>query len=209
MNEPQTKKSPPPRRRLRVRAVRSRLGKVQIPVALGMTVVWMLLFNAFDLRPESLGIAVLGFLVSVAIMLVFPLPPIVPGFRFWPVQGPYMVLYILGKMFVASIEVSSWVFRPGPAPKSSVVAVRMRTESDLIMVCVAIATSIIPGSVIVEASQPERILYVHVFGAQNEEEAAEAKKEIYELEERIARGIGTRENIAELEAALATEGRNT
>ncbi|MGW9556426.1 Na+/H+ antiporter subunit E [Nocardiopsis sp. NPDC055551] len=196
------------KKKIGARALRSRIGKVQIPVALGMTVVWMLLFDAFRLRPETLGIAVLGFGVSVLIMMVFPLPPIVPGFRFWPLRGPYMVLYILGQMFVASVEVSSWVLRPGP-PKSSVVAVRMRTESDLIMVCVAIATSIIPGSVIVEASQPERILYVHVLGAQNEEEAAEAKRGIHVLEERIARGIGTRENIAELEAALATERRNT
>lgn len=203
MNEPQTKRQT--RRKLRVRAVRSRLGKVQIPVALGMTVVWMLLFNAFQPRPESLGVAVLGFLVSVAIMMVFPLPPIVPGFRFWPVQGVYMLLYILGKMFAASVEVSYWVLRPGPPVKSSVVAVRMRTDSDLIMVCVAIATSIIPGSVIVEASQPEHVLYVHVLGAQNEEEAAEAKRGIYALEERIARGVGTRENIADLEAALASE----
>ena len=119
-----------------------------------------------------------------------------------------MGLYILIQMFAASVEVSSWVLRPGPPVQSSVVAVRMRTESDLIMVCVAIATSIIPGSVIVEASRPERILYVHVLGAQNEEEAAEAKRGIYALEERIARGIGTRENIAELEAVLATERRN-
>ena len=196
------------KKKIGARALRSRLGKVQIPVALGMTLVWMLLFDAFRLRPETLGIAVLGFLVSVVVMLVFPLPPIVPGFRFWPFQGPYMVLYILGKMFAASIDVSSWVLRPGPPVKSSVVAVRMRTDSDLIMVCVAIATSIIPGSVIVEAAQPGHILYVHVLGAQNDEEAAEAKRDIYELEERIARGIGTRENIAELEAALAAERRN-
>lgn len=196
------------KKKIGARALRSRIGKVQIPVALGMTVVWMLLFDAFRLRPETLGIAVLGFGVSVLIMMVFPLPPIVPGFRFWPLQGPYMVLYILGQMFAASVEVSSWVLRPGPPVQSSVVAVRMRTGSDLIMVCVAIATSIIPGSVIVEASRPDRILYVHVLGAQNEEDAAEAKRGIYTLEERIARGVGTRENIAELEAALAAERRN-
>ncbi|MBR8743662.1 Na+/H+ antiporter subunit E [Nocardiopsis sp. MG754419] len=202
MNDLQTKK------RLGVRAVRHRIGKVQLPVALGMTVVWMLLFNAFQLRPESLGIMVVGFLVSVTIMMVFPLPPIVPGFRFWPLQGVRMFLYIVAKMGVASFQVTLQVFRPGPPVRSSVVAVRLRTDSDLMLVCTSIATSIIPGSVIVEVAQPEHVLYVHVLGAEDEDAVSTAKKDIHDLEERIVRALGTRENIAELEAALATERGN-
>ena len=58
------------KKKIGARALRSRIGKVQIPVALGMTVVWMLLFDAFRLRLETLGIAALGFLVSVVIMMV-------------------------------------------------------------------------------------------------------------------------------------------
>lgn len=184
-------------------AVRRRLGKVQIPVALGMTVVWMLLFDGFQLRTESLGVALLGFAVSVTIMMVFPLPPIVPGFRFWPVQGVWMFLYILGKMVVASFQVTAQVFRPGPPVKSSVIAVRMRTDSDLMLVCTAITVTVIPGSVIVEVAQPEQILYVHVLGAESEAAAEQAKVDTYKLEERIVRGLGTRENIADLEAAKA------
>ncbi|MBQ1080112.1 MULTISPECIES: Na+/H+ antiporter subunit E [unclassified Nocardiopsis] len=191
------------RKNLGVRAVRHRLGKVQIPVALGMTVVWMLLFNGFQLRTESLGVALLGFTVSVVIMMVFPLPPIVPGFRFWPVQGVRMFFYVLWKMAVASFQVTVQVFRPGPPVKSSVVAVRLRTDSDLMLVCTSITVSVIPGSVIVEVAQPEHILYVHVLGAESEAEAEEAKVDILNLEERIVRALGTRENIADLEAAKA------
>ncbi|WP_017542824.1 Na+/H+ antiporter subunit E [Nocardiopsis prasina] len=197
------------RKKQGVRAFRHRLGKVQIPVALGMTVVWMLLFDGFQPRTESLGIALLGFTVSVAIMMVFPLPPIVPGFRFWPVQGVRMFFYVLVKMAVASFQVTAQVFRPGPPVKSSVVSVRLRTDSDLMLVCTAITVSVIPGSVIVEVAQPEHVLYVHVLGAESEAEAEKAKEDILELEERIVRALGTRENIAELEAAQAAGKGNT
>lgn len=197
------------RKKQGARAIRHRLGKVQVPVALGMTVVWMLLFDGFQLRTESLGIALLGFVVSVAVMLVFPLPPIVPGFRFWPVQGVRMFFYVLGKMVVASFQVTTQVFRPGPPVRSSVVSVRLRTDSDLMLVCTSITVSVIPGSVIVEVAQPEHVLYVHVLGAESEAEAEKAKADILDLEERIVRALGTRENIADLEAALAAGKGNT
>jgi multicomponent Na+:H+ antiporter subunit E len=186
-----------------VRAIRRRLGKVQISVALGMTVVWMLLFDGFELRTESLGVALLGFAVSAVIMMVFPLPPITPGFRFWPVQGVRMFFYVLGKMVVASFQVTGQVLRPGPPVKSSVVSVRLRTDSDLMLVCTSIIVSVIPGSVIVEVAQPEHILYVHVLGSETDAQVRAAKADVFNLEERIVRALGTRENIADLEAAKA------
>ncbi|MEC3893734.1 Na+/H+ antiporter subunit E [Nocardiopsis alba] len=191
------------RKKAGVNALRRRLGKVQIPVALGMTLVWMMLFKGFQLRPEALGTAAVGFLVSVGIMMLFPLPPISPGFRFWPLQCVRLFFYVLGKMVVSSFQVTVQVFRPGPPVKSSVVAVRLRTDADLMLVCTAITVTVIPGSVIIEVAQPEKILYVHVLGAEDEEEAEKAKESIHMLEERIVRALGTRENIADLEAALA------
>lgn len=192
-------------KRLGALGLRRRLGKVQIPVALGMTVVWMLLLDGFQLRPESLGLLVLGFLVSVAIMVVFPLPPIKPGFRLWPFQAVRMLVYIALKMFVASFQVTAQVIRPGTV-RSSVIAVKMRTGSDLMLVSTAIVTSVIPGSVIVEVGQAERELFVHVLGADDDEAVRTAEKDVHALEERIVRALGTRADIAELEEALASGG---
>ena len=183
-----------------VAGLRRRLGKIQIPVALGMTLVWMLLFNGFQWRWESLGLFVLGFLVSVAIMLVFPLPPIVPGFRFHPLPLVRMVLYVIKEMFKASLQVAVLAFSPGDV-RSSVVAVPMRTQSDLLLVCTSIATSIIPGTVIVEVSRGEWILYVHVLGASDDEGIAKGVRDVMILEELMVRAFGTREDIRALEAA--------
>lgn len=194
---------PTPPRSIRALGLWRRLGRIQIPVALGMTLVWMLLFDAFHLRPESLGVLVLGFLVSVAIMLVFPMPPIKPGFRFWPVRGVWMIVYIAWKMFVASFQVTAQVFTPGTV-HSSVISVKQRTGSDLMLVCTAIVTTVVPGSVIVEVGQTERELFVHVLGADTEEKVRKAEQDVRAFEELLVRGLGTRADIAELEEALAS-----
>jgi len=185
------------RKRRGMAALRRRLGKVQVPVALGMTLVWLLLFNGFRLRFESLGLLVLGFLVSVLIMLVFPLPPITPGFRFRPLHLVRMLVYVFARMAVASFRVTVQTLSPSPV-RSSVVAVPLRTDADLMLVCTAIASSIIPGSVIVEVGQPDHVLYVHLLGADDERSMAEGRKDIWNLEERIVMALGTREDIEAL-----------
>ncbi|MDE3722510.1 Na+/H+ antiporter subunit E [Nocardiopsis sp. N85] len=191
---------PSAEKKARVAAFRRRLGKVQVPIALGMTLVWMLLFNGFQWRWESLGLFVLGFLVSVTIMLVFPLPPIVPGFRFHPLSLAHMLVHILGKMFTASFRVTAWTLSPGEV-HSSVIGLRMRTQSDLMMVCTAIASSIIPGTVVVEVTRDEWMLYLHVLGASDEKGIEEARADVMRLERLIVRALGTREDIDMLEAA--------
>lgn len=190
---------PQEKRRLGLSALRHRLGKVQLPVALGMTLVWMLLFKGFQPRWESLGLLVLGFLVSVLIMLLFPLPPITPGLRFRPLHMLRLTAYIFKEMALASIQVTIMTFRPEPV-RNSMVAVPMRTESDLMMVFTAIATSIIPGTVIAEAHRTERILYVHVLGAETEEAMEAGRRGVRKLEEGFVMALGTREDIASLRA---------
>ncbi|MES0834519.1 Na+/H+ antiporter subunit E [Nocardiopsis tropica] len=194
------------KKRMGLAALRRRLGKVQVPVALGMTLVWLLLFDGFRLRFESLGLLVLGFLVSVVIMLVFPLPPITPGFRFRPVYLVRMLVYVFGRMAVASFRVTVQTLSPGPV-RSSVVAVPLRTEADLMLVCTAIASSIIPGSVIVEVSQPNHILYVHLLGADDEKGIEAGREDIWKLEERIVMALGTREDIDALRAGPTVDDR--
>jgi multicomponent Na+:H+ antiporter subunit E len=193
---------PPVERPKRVQALRRRLGKVQIPIALGMTLVWMLLFDGFELREESLGLLVLGFGVSVLIMLVFPLPPVSEGFHFHPWQILRLLVHFFSQMVLSSFQVTWQTFSRGPV-YSSVVAVRLRTDSELMLVCTSIALSVIPGSVVVEVGQPEHVLYVHHLGTQDASGAARARMDTWRLEERIVRALGSREDIAKLEAAEA------
>ncbi|MCY9787267.1 Na+/H+ antiporter subunit E [Nocardiopsis sp. EMB25] len=186
-----------------LRALRRRLGKVQLPVALGMTLVWMLLFNGFRWREESLGLAVLGFGVSVLVTVVFPLPPIGPGLRLRPLGALRLLVFVVSEMVVASLQVTRYVFAPGPPVRSSVIAVRLRTDSDLMLVFTSIILTVIPGSVVVEVEQPNRMLYVHVLGAVDDEGTERARRGTLRLEERIVRAFGTGRDITDLEAATA------
>lgn len=188
------------KKRISLAAIRRRLGKVQLSVACGTTVVWMLLFHGFQMRKESLGLLVLGFLVSLLIMLLFPLPPITPGFRLRPLSTVRLVLHVFTEMVLASFWVTVQTFRPGEV-RNSVIAVPMRTDSDLMLVCTAIASSIIPGTVIIEATQSDHTLYVHVLSADNDKTLEESRLDIWELEERFVMAMGTREDIAELRAS--------
>ncbi|WP_150238017.1 Na+/H+ antiporter subunit E [Nocardiopsis quinghaiensis] len=187
------------KKRTGLTALRRRLGKVQVPVALGMTLVWMLLFKGFQLRWESLGLLVLGFLVSVLIMVLFPMPPITPGPRFHPVNLVRLLLYVFVEIVVASFQVTVLVFTPGQV-RNSVVAVRMRTDSDLTMVCTAIAASIIPGTLIVEVNRPDRVLYVHMLGVEDDEAIERGRRDVWKLERRFVMALGTHEDIAALRA---------
>src|SRR5699024_12835148 len=100
-----------PEKRKGVQMLQHRFGKTQVPLALGMTFVWMLLFNGFQWRQESLGLFVLGFLVSITIIVMFPMPPIAPGFRLRPLPTVWMVSHISWQMILAGIQVSITIFR--------------------------------------------------------------------------------------------------
>jgi multicomponent Na+:H+ antiporter subunit E len=76
----------------------------------------------------------------------------------------------------------------------------MRTESDLTMVSTAIAASIIPGTLIVETNRPERILYVHMLGVEDEEAMERGRQDVWNLEKRFVMALGTHEDIAALRA---------
>lgn len=189
-------------KRVRAQTLRHRLGRIQIPLALGLTFVWMLLFDGFQWRQESLGLFVLGFLVSITIIVVFPMPPISPGFRMRPLQTVWMVSHIAWQMIIASIQVTMQIFQRETV-KSSVIKMPLRTDSDLMLVCTAIVTTVIPGSVIIEVAPEEHVLFVHILGAKDKAEVEEARKGVFKLEERIVRALGTRQNVVDLDAALA------
>ena len=193
-----------PEKRKGVQTLQHRFGKTQVPLALGMTFVWMLLFNGFQWRQESLGLFVLGFLVSITIIVMFPMPPITPGFRLRPLQTVWMVSHISWQMILAGIQVSIQIFRRETV-KSSVIKVSLRTASDLMLVCTAIATTVIPGSVVIEVAPEEHVMFVHFLGAKDKTKVEEAREGIFMLEERIVRALGTGKNVADLNAALAAD----
>ncbi|GAB3207328.1 Na+/H+ antiporter subunit E [Marinactinospora thermotolerans] len=180
-----------------------RLGRVyvQVPSLIAMTVVWALLFGEL-----SVGVVLSGLLVSLAIVLIFPLPPVDPGLRLRP--WPFLVF--LGRfatdLITASVKVVGQAFAFGRLPRSSVIGVPLRSRSDLLLTMTAVTLSVIPGSVIVEVRYATSTLFVHVLGAADPAAAEAARRDVWALEERITRAFGTREDLARLEGTPVAGG---
>lgn len=172
-----------------------RIGRriINLPTLLTMTVVWMLLFGEL-----SLTMALGGVLVGTLIMLVFPLPTVSLGLRLHPVGLAVFLGHFIVDLVVSSARVVAQSFARRP-PRSSILAIPLRTRSDLLLTITAICVSVIPGSVIVEVRSGTFTLFVHMLGT-DVDAAEDARRKVFALEERVARAFGTREEIERVEA---------
>ena len=157
-----------PVRRLRDRATEVRGGK--IPGSGGWTpylltlvllvLVWMALWGS-----ASLIVILIGLVVSAVILLLFPLPTMVFRFGLHPWRTLVLIGRFLWDVVVASIQVGWLALRPR-MPQPEVTTVRLAGDSDLIEALTALAVSLVPGSLIVDADAETRTLTIHVLDAE-------------------------------------------
>lgn len=163
----------------------SRIRSVQWPMVLWLTLVWWVLWGswtAFSL--------VTGVLVAVLASVVFPLPPLHVHVRIRPVAVVVLVARFLYDVAVASVQVAWTTLKPPPRLRSAIVKVPLRTESDLVLTATAIMSSLVPGSVVVEAHRPTHTLYLHVLNAAGEDDVETARRTAWAQEERILAAFG-------------------
>ncbi|GAB2604243.1 Na+/H+ antiporter subunit E [Paractinoplanes abujensis] len=154
--------------------------------ALGLTVIWVLLWGSFT--PLTL---VGGLVVAVVVLIVFPLPPVTYAGRIHPYGVLRFTVRFLRDMVLASAQVASLAFRFGHTPRSAVIAVPLRCPSDLNLTLTAEALSLVPGSLIVDVDRKRGILYVHVLGVSDPPSVEHFRQDVLELEGRIIRAFGS------------------
>lgn len=162
----------------------------QFPLLLVLVVVWMMMWGQVSLLSVTSGI-----LVAFVVVSVFYLPPVELTGRinlFWTFM---FVGGFLTEVVVASFQVAWLTVRPAPPPKNSVVAVHLRTRSDVIMLLVAIVLSLIPGSIVVEVDRPRSILYLHVLNTADHAAVERFRAKALWVEERLVRAIGSRDDL--------------
>jgi multicomponent Na+:H+ antiporter subunit E len=158
----------------------------RIVAALGLTVIWVLLWG----RPTWTTVAG-GLLVATVILTVFPLPQVAIAGRVHPAGLIRLVTRFIADLVVASVQVALLAFRFGHVPRSAILAVRLRAPSDLNLTLTAEALSLVPGSLIVEVDRDGGVLYVHVLGMRHRDEAERFRQSVLELEARIVHALGT------------------
>lgn len=176
-----------PRRRFRTRA--------NWGVLLWLTVVWVALWG--DLTFANV---VIGAFLAVLVTAALPLPSTPFNGRFRPWGVVLLLAYFLWDVVKASIEVAALAVRREP-PRGAVIRVRLRSHNDVYLTTVAGMTSLVPGSVVIEAHRITGTLYHHILDVDMHGGLERAHQSVLDQEERILRAFATREEL--IEAGLA------
>lgn len=172
------------------RRVRRHNFRVQFPLLVALVVLWLVLWGHVDVIS-----VVTGIVFAVLVVRIFYLPAVALSGRFNLWWFVVFLAQFLWNLTIASFQVAWLAIRPKPVPRSSVVAVPLRTRSDFILTLTAEVNTLVPGSVVVEADRLGSVLYLHVIGADTDEKVQRAIDNAFEVEERLALALGTRDDI--------------
>ena len=95
------------------------------------------------------------------------------------------------------MQVAWLAIKPGPPPRTAIIAAKLRTRSDFVLTLVALTISLIPGSLVVEVDRFGSTLYLHVLNTPTQREIRLMRAQIARIERLLVRTLGSR---AEVEA---------
>src|SRR5690625_7106563 len=167
---------------------------------LWLTLVWLMLWGEV-----TWGNILAGVIASTVITVALPLPPVAFKGRFHLVGLIVLFGRFAWDLLVASIEISYIAATRRRLPRGGVIAVPMRSKSDLYMTIVSDFQTLVPGSLIVDANRETGTLYVHIFDPVDEAGVEEARRGVDELEERVLRALASDAELAA--AGLTSRGR--
>ena len=161
----------------------------QLPLLVVLVVLWMLLWGSFSWLN-----LVTGILLAVIVTRVFYLPAVELAGRFNIIWFVVSLVRFVVDLVVASFQVAFRAFAPKSVTSNAVIGVELVSRSDFIMTVTAIAVSLIPGSIVVEADRDGGILYLHVLGVRDIEAVEKARATVLDTEAQIIRAMGSRED---------------
>lgn len=165
---------------------RARFRGLQLSVLVWLTVVWVALWG--DLSAFNV---VSGLLVAVVVCLVFPLPRLDLHLHLRPLRLGWLIVHFLSDVVVASAQVAWTTLQFHRQPRNAVIEVQLRTPSDFVLTMVGEMTSLVPGSLVVEARRSTHSLFLHVLDARNQAGVDKMRREVFALERRIVLAFGT------------------
>lgn len=167
----------------------------ELPLLLWMVLVWGALWQ--DFTPGNL---VFGLIIALIVVNVFQLPPVILSGRFNVYRAVTFLGRFLWDVVLASFEVMYLAIFRGPKTMSAMIAVCLRTESDLIMTGVGHVLTLVPGSYVVEVDRRSSTLYLHVLNVNTQADAEQARQDVMDIEARLIRMMGSKEELEALNA---------
>jgi len=170
----------------------------KLPLLVWLVFVWGALWQDF-----SLGNLVFGALIAIGVSKAFYLPPVELTGRFNVVRAAGFTVRFLADVTVASFQVLYLAVVRGGGIRNAVIAVPLRSKSDLMMTATGHVLSLIPGSLVVEVDRGTSTLYVHALNVSTPDGVEKVRAGIQEIEARLIRVMGSREELAALKAETA------
>jgi multicomponent Na+:H+ antiporter subunit E len=174
----------------------------QIPLLVGLVVLWAVLWGQFSVLNVATGI-----ILAVLVTRFFYLPPVELSGRFNLWWALVFLVHFFADVFVASSQVAFQALNPHPVPRSSVIGVQLHTRSDLIMTLDSIAMTLVPGSLIVEADRERSILYLHTFATEKQADVEAMRRKVLVVEERLVKVLGSAEDVWRINRERRADGR--
>ncbi|MFF3063951.1 Na+/H+ antiporter subunit E [Oerskovia sp. NPDC057915] len=155
-----------------------------------LTVVWVMLWG--DL---SWGNVLAGILLAALLITFMPLPSIATSGTVRPWSFVVLIARFVADLVVASFQVSMQAFRFRHTPHGAVVGVRLRNPSDIYMTITAELSSLVPGSLVIEAHRLTGMLYLHVLDLDAAGGADKVRQDTLDLEARVLRAFASNDEL--------------
>ena len=166
----------------------------QIPLLIWLVLVWILLWGTW-----SWANLLSGLLVALGVLTLLPLPHVVGGTRVRLVPLLTFAGHFVVDLFTSGAEVAWQALRPGGVRRTAIVQVRLRVDSDLLLTMVAEATSLVPGSLVLDLDREQRVMTLHLLPVRDLADVARKKAHVLVVERRLVRAFGSTADVAALE----------
>lgn len=160
--------------------------KQEWPLLLLLLFVWGALWQDF-----SLGNMIFGAVIALVIVNLFPLPPVVLSGRINLWYCLKLFIWFMGQVVVASFHVAKLAIANGKTTHSAIIAVPLRTGSDLIVMTVGHVLTLIPGSFVIDVDRSSSTLYLHYIDIESPADVEKARAAIRDIERRLIMAIGS------------------
>ncbi|SFP15784.1 multicomponent Na+:H+ antiporter subunit E [Geodermatophilus dictyosporus] len=166
----------------------------QVPLMAWLVLVWMLLWGSW-----SWANLLSGLLVALTVLTLLPLPHVIDGTRVRPVPLLVFLGHFVVDLFTSGAEVAWQALRPGGVDRTAIVRVQLRADSDLLLTMVAEATSLVPGSLVLDLDREHRVMTLHLLPVRDLEDVERKKAHVLVVERRLVRAFGSAADLAALD----------
>lgn len=158
-----------------------------------LTTVWVLLWGDLSVANVLSGLA-----IALLTVRALRMPRVDFHGRIHVLSLLYLLYRFAVDLVVASTQVAWLALDPRRRPESAVLAVQLRSHSDLYLTLTAQLCSLVPNSVVVEAHRISGMLYVHVLDVGLAGGVDAARRHVLDTEARVLRALASDEELEQV-----------